>query len=81
MEILLIILTVLVSINVLVTIAIAGTLSHLIQKAEAKPENKPDSGLLDLPERQVSYRDTQLMENWDGVRPLSENFDGIGKEF
>jgi hypothetical protein len=41
---------------------------------------KPPSGMADLPERQVTYKDIFMMGNWDGVSPLPQNFDGVGEE-
>jgi hypothetical protein len=64
--------------NLVITIAVAGSLSRVISHLteETEPRESKGDGLLDLPERQVSYKDTFMM-NWDGVSPKPANFDGV----
>lgn len=76
----------LVIINLLVTMGIAGTLVRVLNHLTVIEEEEEDiatinhtqRGLVDLPERQVTYRDTFMMQqNWDGVTPRPKNFDGV----
>jgi hypothetical protein len=53
---------------------------YLLERPTTKPTTKPPIGLLDLPNRQVTYKDTFMMGNWDGVSPLPDNFDGVDEE-
>lgn len=80
-----IVILVLLGINLLVSIGTAGTLIRVINHLRGNGvddlpmPSREETGLEDLPKRQVSYRDTFLM-NWDGMTPRSKNFDGITYE-
>ena len=80
----------LVVVNIIISIGVAGTLIRIINHLNGGSSGdvvmpSRENNLLDLQEKQLSYRDAFLMqqkwinENWDGVSPRQKNFDGVSR--
>lgn len=78
MTTLLIINLVLTSVTLILLIGIAGAMVKMVRSLSL-PEK--EENLMDVSPRYMSYDQVQLLGggNYDGLRPLPPNFDGVGK--